>query len=389
MRPTHKSVFWCQAVIIMSVVGCTYPTQEKASVKSFSCDLRSSGEASSKASEAAFQCAYNAMNQAAKISTGSLAGDIKEIIDGFNDIRAAVTSAGTLIQDLRQFFTSGGRAPNTTAQDAFDALDAEKKLDPEVSESPMYKCLSGNYRAMKKFYDLAVLAQSLAHSGSLTSTELHSIVTLSDGTISLLVSSIKSTTACSEWLNNDPNFSKAVEASMEGLDKIMTPINNIRVLANCGIDLAVGGYVLYNNSACLVDDIKSYYRGRDSLQNQRDDFVNHPINIQPDSDISIEDVISSNTTTCMQKYGIWLQKQSFYSYMTRSGVCADRCVTSNSKKTYYAAGRSIFPVAQDYDYCTMNAKVGATRAGMEMCISFCCDQEGACVQSAHHKAGIY
>ena len=389
MRPTHKSVFWCQALIIMSVVGCTFPAQEKASVKSFSCDLRSSGEASSKASEAAFQCAYNAMNQAAELSTGSVAKDLKDVVSGLYDISHAVASAGTLIQDLRQFFSSGGRAPDTMAQDAVDALDAEKKLDPEVSASPMYKCLSGNYRAMKKFYDMAVLAESLAYSQSLSATDLHSIISISDGTVGVLVSSINSTAACSEWLNHDPRFSKAVEDSMESIKKIMTPINNLRVLANCGIDLAVGGYVLYNNSACLIDDIKSYYRGRDSLQNQRDDFVKDPINIQPESDISIEDVISSNTTTCMQKYGIWLQKQSFYSYMTRSGVCADQCVTSNGKKTYYAEGRSIFPVAQDYDYCTMNAKVGATRAGMEMCISYCCDQEGSCVQSAYHKAGIY
>ena len=135
--------------------------------------------------------------------------------------------------------------------------------------------------------------------------------------------------------------------------------------------------MIAQNSMCLADDIKVYYDSRENLDRQRDNTVNNlPI---PQDDLSY------TQSGCMEKYGIFLQKQSFWTFSSRAGVCADYCQGKPGKAEFFSSHYDeIFSRDDDRQACGRD--IAALTAGAQSCITFCCDQDNRCVESALAKS---
>jgi len=404
-----------QHFLVVSIAGvslifsaCLKPVDAKSSTKSyldssFSCDLQSTGAASEAGSQAAYKCAYDALGQAASLSGGvGFAQEVKELIEGVDDLKTVVAGSYQIVQDLSEFFENGGQPSDGMLGNAIDTLDAEKRLDSDTKKSAIYRCISGNYNTMKKFYKAFNAAQQADVDRQISSNELQRFISLATDFSELLYSGSSATTngfvdslgGCAEWMNNDPKFKVAFKEGMDAMKKVMAPIKTLRVLAQCGVALGKGGYILANNSACLVEDINNYYQGKEALEKQKENYVNNPPMESDQSDNKVDGSDSSGDSNyvasdnrCMTVYGIWLGKQSFFSYFTRSSACADQCAGAAGKETYYENSRKIFPAELDHEYCLMNAKVGSSRINVELCASYCCGQDNSCSSAAVQKAG--
>jgi hypothetical protein len=132
---------------------------------------------------------------------------------------------------------------------------------------------------------------------------------------------------------------------------------------------------------CLAEDLSNYYESREHLQKQRDNFVN--------GDTVPKDDVDTGVNVCMRKYGIWLQKQSFYSYVYRSSVCGDYCADSSKRGGYFNTKASeIFPNDSERGWCKGANTIAGTSEAVRSCAVMCCDQDNGCVLDAMKHAGF-
>jgi hypothetical protein len=386
----------------LTLVSCGRSESPVSTVKSsrgFSCDLQSSAAATSDASKRAFKCAYNSLKSAGKLAGGGIVSDVANVVDGVKNVYEGSTAAYELFQDLNEFVNNGGQQPGAfqdSAQDFQTPFDSSKSLfektefGQEVKRKAMYRCLDGSYRAVKDLVSLAEMSSNLGggYSGSiLTVSEIQSLGTVGYTSIKALLERMQTVSECSQWLSG--SRTKSLVQLSKGVTKITTSLEVITTLGRCGVDLAYGGYVLANNSACLVEDIKNYYQTREREELAKNKYINDlPGDFEP---LSKEDGrVEGNDGSyarCSVIYGMWLADQTYYSYFTRSSVCADQCASSKGQQTYYENLRNIFPRSDDYGYCSMNQKIPGSQIQAEACISYCCSGEGSCVRAANRKAG--
>lgn len=384
------------AVLCSSLASCGKSEAPVATIKSrgFSCDLQSSGAASNDASNKAFQCAYNSLKSAGKLAAGGLVTDVANIIDGVKQVYEGSYAAGELYTDLNEFISSGGKLPIDFAKDSQKAFDTAKgefeKTDfgKDLSRRAMYRCLDGSYKSVKDLLSLGGMASTLSRntqgSGTLKFSDLQALSSLSFSGIKSILDRMNTLSECTQWLNG--SRTRGLIQLSKGVKQIASSLDIVSTVARCGVDLARGGYVLYSNSACLVEDIQNYYNTREREEKAKVDYINNPKGgFQP---LSEKDATDSSYSRCMNIYGMWLAKQSFAGYFTRSSVCSDLCASANGQKTYYENSRKIFTREDDYGYCLMKQKIPGSRSQVESCISYCCSQEGGCVKAANQKVGF-
>jgi hypothetical protein len=254
-----------------------------------------------------------------------------------------------------------------------------KITNPALVKTAMYKCLNGQFQNIKGFYGIVRISQSMRDESQLTAEKLQKMGQISLSFTGAILDLMSTNLSCSEWLGQKRLFS--VQKALKSIEAIKGPIDSLLVIGQCGVDLGRGGYVLYNNVQCLGDDISQYYDSRERLENSRDQFVEN-------TKVPTEDD-QQGANACMAKYGIFLGKQSFYSYVYRSSACGDYCGNGKTANSYYRENlASIYPRQDDYEWCTQKATSAMSFDGVRQCAVYCCDQDNSCANDAMKQAGF-
>ncbi len=371
----------------LGVSSCKNAEPAASSVKSqgFSCDLQSSGEASNNASKKAFECAYNSMMAAGELAAGGFVTKIADLASGLKDIYDAAILAPELIADINEFLKTQGKMPSVsmpsveTVAGSVDKAKEQFEKTPQgaaMTRSAMYGCLAGSYDSVRGLSTLLGLANDVQGQTTISSAKIQAISGLGLDSVKFLLARMKTVSECTQWLNGKRSLS--LTKLSKGAEKLASSIGAVVAVAQCGVDLAYGGYVLYANSVCLASDIKNYYESRDRLDRQRDRYVNTAI---PQQDENYGD------RACMAKYGMHLYKAGpgeFYN--TPSYMCALYCGNNGRGMNYMLQNmNAIYSIQSDRQYCERVAKGSQDFDNVNICIVYCCDQDGPCRDTAWKK----
>ncbi|MEY4630922.1 MAG: hypothetical protein RIQ81_1042 [Pseudomonadota bacterium] len=160
----------------------------------------------------------------------------------------------------------------------------------------------------------------------------------------------------------------------------------VALINDCGINMLNSGYVLVQNSACLVGDFSNLMESNSRLSDELDATLNRPAPNPPGDKPYTS--CNGEETGCnrfaMQKFGIWLGQQTYFSYLTRSSLCADMCGNQGSGQKECEDYR--FEIFQDdAPYCVPVCRTKQCTLAVDSCISFCCGQESGCTDAARAK----
>jgi hypothetical protein len=377
----------------LALVSCGKSEAPVSTVKSsgFSCDLQSSGAASSEASKKAFQCAYNSLKSAGKLAAGGLVTDVANVVDGIKQVYQGAYAAHELYTDLNEFVRNGGTLPPDLAKDAQKIFDSKKsqfeksEFGKELARKAMYRCLDGSYKSVKDLLSLSGMASGLntsaQGSGRLTFSQIQSLSSLSFSGIKGLLDRMNTLSECTQWLNS--SRTKSLVQLSKGVKQISSSLDIVATVTRCGVDLAKGGYVLYANSACLVEDLKNLNESRQRLDRQRENWI--------DTAINPEGGKANINRSCMDKYGIFLYKTGpGETFNTRAYMCATYCGnkgrrTAFVQKNFYSIIRS----ESDRSICRGLTDTVLDHESVNACIVSCCDQKGECSDAAWDKLKYY
>lgn len=403
--------------LILTMVACSITpsckTQEPRSSKiksAFSCNIADSEKASDEASKAAMSCAYNALKSAGELAGPGFAQNVQLMFEGLSDVRQGIELAQELINEIADFVQNKGVLPSSSAGFQLDDSGGQgeegssasssgesnpdfSKIDGYVSSTDdakrafedgvgvnkrtaMYQCLNGQYVAAKSFYAITKLAIGMKSQEKISAEMFHSMTQFSYDFTQIVFQLIEGNGRCAEWLGQKRMI--ALQKALKGIEKLQAPIKAIRVVGDCAIDIVRGGYVAVANSVCAVRDIQNYYESKGRLEETKNSYGARPI-------IDNE----SGVNACMAKYGLFLQKQSFYSYIYRSNVCGDYCGNGSKGAAYFPSNIDrIYTLESDRDFCRANASVALEKEVITRCVSYCCDQDSECTRSGLSRAGF-
>ncbi len=161
-------------------------------------------------------------------------------------------------------------------------------------------------------------------------------------------------------------------------------------ITSCSYNIATGIVKIADNTICLGGDLKRLYDSQAALNLALDRTLRTPAPRRSNvPSRSCNDEESSCNTFGMQKFGIWLGQQSYWSYATRSYLCADMCSNKGSGSAECKANaRDIF--RDDLASCSP-AVCGTSQCNnaIAMCVSYCCGQDNSCARTAHEKMDSY
>ncbi|MCX6118014.1 MAG: hypothetical protein NT027_10765 [Proteobacteria bacterium] len=354
---------------------------------SSSCDLQETGKASDAASKKALECAYNSLKAAGKLSGPGIAADFVEIVDGSRKIYEGTIAASELISDLKQYIESEGvnkLDSDGAATDAFKSADAgkviieESALGKSLERKAMYKCLAGQYLAAKSLYKLTQTASQISGQ-KISARQISDLASIGLTSAVALLEKISTSADCLDWISQ--KRTKDMVKLSEGAKTLANTVRAYAVVAQCGVDLAEGGYVLAKNSACLVGDLQNLFQSNQNVESQRDNYI--------ESTQVPQNTLQNGRDACMTKYGLFLQRQTFYSYASKSNKCGDYCGNNGFAGAYMKENlREIYPRNDDYAWCSANATSAMNQQSITSCVTFCCNQEGQCTTDALKRAGF-
>lgn len=369
-----KSVqkFMVLFLALTAVTACVKPSSKISKQKSAdggSCDLQAAAKESSDLSQQNFQCAYKALFLAGKFSTGEtfreLTGFSMAIYDLFQ-----VMYAFEHLFNVYEGYVANGESGTSGVDDAKTIIDTTTRELDKVTKDKVYSCFARNAKALSAFLPLYKLSRN--NSGDQVSApDVLQFVAIVPNIITGLAQMTAGLLDCAIALDGSTKIvSGQVESSVKNLTDYLLIV---KVVGECSLAIGRGGYMIAQNSMCLADDIKAYYDSRENLDRQRDNTVNNLPVPQDDS--------SYTQNGCMKKYGIFLHKQYFWSVSTRASVCADYCGGNSAKADYFTRHHeAIFPREDDRQTCGKD--IGALTSAVNSCITFCCDQDNSCVESA-------
>jgi hypothetical protein len=346
--------------------------------------------ASDEASKKSFECAFSSLKLAGALSSAGIAKDIYEITVGTSEIYHAVVDGGELIGDFVTYIKTGGVDDGSGEPSGMEKINQLKSVInvklmtyetkmPGPARTAMYKCLAGQYTVLNDFLGFFALAEKLKDAKGFSVEEIKQMALTPLTFATALTDMVSANINCDMWLQGKRQI--AMQRTLRGIKQIQQPLQTVITLASCGVSLSQGGYILAKNSMCLAEDLSNYYESRENLQKQRDNFVN--------GDTVPKDDVDTGVNVCMRKYGIWLQKQSFYSYVYRSSVCGDYCADSSNRGTYFNTKASeIFPNESERGWCKGANTLADGPEAVRSCAVMCCDQENGCVRDAMKRAGL-
>ena len=358
---------------LTSVSGCTKQSAQVSKQKSVdggSCDLQASAIESSEASQENFRCAYNALVTAGKLSApGTAFNELATDINAINDLFKAAYAMERLFGAYNAYL-SDKEAGQGVADDAKQIFDFGSGGLGKIVKSKTYNCFAKNAQAFSSFYPLFKLGLN-SGGDQVSSGSLIQLASLAPEITMGISEMVDGLIDCASALDGSSNI--AGEQLAEAIKHLKNSLGAAKAVAECGFAIGRGGYIIGKNSMCLADDIKRYYDSRENLDKQRDNTVNNLPVPQDDQ--------SYTQRACMEKYGIFLNKQSFWTLSSRAGVCADYCAGKSGTASFFSSHfEEILPRSDDRQACGND--VGALTSAVNSCITFCCDQGNSCVESA-------
>jgi hypothetical protein len=159
---------------------------------------------------------------------------------------------------------------------------------------------------------------------------------------------------------------------------------------DCGLGLGHAGVVLIQNSMCLASDLGNLAESFANVDQALDNAFHTPAPNPPGDKPGY--ICNGEPKSCAnfaaKKFGMWLYRQNYYSYATRSYLCADMCGNNGSggnECQQYA--NDIF--GADTPFCSPYCKTAQCDTAVANCISQCCGLEGSCVDAAQKKLKSY
>lgn len=373
-----KSVqkFMVLFLALTAVTACVKPSSKISKQKSAdggSCDLQAAAKESSDLSQQNFQCAYKALFLAGKFSTGETFTEITGFLMAISDLYQVLYAMEHLF-NVYEGYIAENPDGNGSIDDGKTIFDSSTRELDKVVKDKTYSCFAKNGKALSTFLSLykvsrdnsgdQVSGTDVARFASVVPTIMLGLTQMTDGLFE-----------CAAALDGTANGAEA--KVVDSIKRLSDSLQVVRLVGECGLAIGRGGYMIAQNSMCLADDIKAYYDSRDNLDRQRDNTVDKLPVPQDDS--------SYNQSACMEKYGIFLQKQSFWTFSSRATVCADYCGGNSGKADYFSSHfDEIYSREDDRNACDRN--VGELSSGLNACVTLCCDQNNSCVEAALSKS---
>ncbi len=350
------------------------------------CDLKTMGEKSSKASQANFQCAYDSLVAAGKLSGGA-AADLVVFIEGLKEFKETLTLSYEVTKEISAYLKGQGtgfdkskEAAQKAGEDAKqgfekDGKTADGKVIRSASRSALYQCFDQNITNIRTFHEIYTTISGFNDPSKIGAGQIRAMISLTTKVANNVQGVFTAVGRCSESIGGGRrlDINRALNSSWS---KMLKPLATIKTIANCGVAIGEGGYIIAQNSACLVGDIKQYY---DSKREVDKSIKRYSDNI---------DKGSGDPRHCATKLGIHLDAISSASYTTRSGLCADRCLNPATRSSYvkrFAKSYKIF-AANQAEFCIEALSKNLSQNEIAECTSFCCDGKGTCVDAARRTA---
>lgn len=181
-----------------------------------------------------------------------------------------------------------------------------------------------------------------------------------------------------------------IDRFKSGFDKLSSALGTIKVIANCGVNIAHGAIVLKENTQCLVEDLKNLKSSNARLENT----LSGPGGLLPKDGPAVP--YNRTTDRCnaqpaddaiwaMRVWGEYLRNQYAGTLTRRSTFCASKCSnTGTGVDQCKGAAERMFG---EFAKVCGNAVCGTAQSqtAVSECVSNCCGLESDCNKAANEK----
>lgn len=379
-----------------------------ASLRSINCgcrDLECWRGSSNEASKKAFSCAASALSATASgFETAGAAASVaytattqaKELLKNSENFYKIFADIYNLSSATINFTTSSGQGGviSVTLLDLFKNLSgsAGDSLNvfggADLNRSPGLKCLAEGAGLSSKIFDtLSIMGKYVQAQGNFDYMQEFKALNIGIDDLTKMATFFG---ACAVAIERDPAVAgpgKAFVSQMGNYFKLVTgPLKIAFALGECGFAITGGLINLGGNTACAVEDVQILAESSASLGRVRDAYANQPLQPgdgRPGYECNNEYV--GEAVSAMNKYGIFLGRQNFYSYAYRASACGDYCGDA-SFASQYCLDNADAIFGPDADNCRATCTTRQSDSATAGCLSFCCGQDGACSQAAGVRA---
>lgn len=160
-------------------------------------------------------------------------------------------------------------------------------------------------------------------------------------------------------------------------------------ITSCSFNIATGLVKVGDNAVCLGKDLQDLNQSKKALARSLQKTLTDkaPRGVGPRGFQCNRESDSCNTFG-MAKFGIWLGQQTYWTYNTRSYLCADMCGNKGRGSVECKANvKDIFN--SDAAHCGPVCNTQQCDRAVDLCVSYCCNQDSGCVDSSHSKMNYY
>ena len=379
-----------------------------SSLRSINCgcrDLQCWRDSSNDASKKAFSCAGSALGAtAAGFETAGAVGSVvytataeaKGLLkqsENFYKIFADIYNLGSATITFSLGSGQGGLVSvslldlfKNLSGSAGDALNVFGGAD--INRSPGLKCLAEGAGLSSKIFDtLSIMGKYVQAQGNFDYMQEFKALNIGIDDFTKMATFIGT---CAVAIERDPTVAvpgKAFVSQMGNYFKLVTgPLKIVYAVWECGFAVTGGLINLGGNTACSVEDFQALYESSAALGQARQAYVDRPLqggDGTPGYECNNEYV--GDAGAAMTKYGIFLSRQNFYSYVYRSSACGDYCGNASFASRYCLDNAdAIF--GADADSCRATCTTRQSEGATERCLSYCCGQDSGCAQEAGVRA---
>ena len=424
-----KSIIGVLAVTAIIASSCKKNPEASRLRSSKSCDIKEMGEKSDAASKAAFGCAYKSLKSAANLGSG-FAGPIIQAVDaaynlaefaqsiqpainmiqeGLNELNkgsgvsngesedngfsltspSTKRSSGFRLDDEEEEEEDSGSSdsPDTAGGDTtkenlekIGAINDEaKKINDQLKEScKTYacKCAAEIQPTFSKLLSMVKVAASFKGKSTFSPSDLKSIASIPQGGFEAAERFFLLGGNCALALDQKgqgvPNFNDA----KAGMKKFLGVTEAITGIATCGVDIANGGYILYKNSMCLADDIKTWRESDAALERAREREQN-----QVASNCGDQVYENDNNLYAMKKLGLYIYDARGFAIGKENGPSSKDCGTYCASRSFCEQNKN-FIFKDDNGACDHICGITQKPNAVSICLSRCCNGSSTCIEAA-------
>jgi hypothetical protein len=332
---------------------------------------------SNEASKALFQCSYDALKAAAKLGSAG-AADVTQFVDSVVAIKESRESGRSVVESLKDYVDYANK-PRINSEEESGQL----ATGVPTERVTIFRCYDKHKSAILDFYEVYRTMPAAGNGKSIDPEKIRKIIQHSAKFDSVAKKMVDVSKECGSLL--DGRIASFFDNIQMNWENISSAFATVRVLADCGVSIGNGGYLLVKNTACLIDDVEAYYEGVARTERMEQRYVESEVNTDGDSDPIRE------SFHCMAKYGIHLQTlHSLFDFTSRAYTCAEYCGNRGKGMAYMSARMStIYPASQDRKTCQKVAVKAQSDDAIRVCLATCCESSASCKESAWQKLRYY